>query len=284
MNKLNADIILAIFVATIVLLILSSFVIIFTVIYKKKQHAHNNEKKLLQIRSQEELLKMQLEIKENTLKYIAYELHDNLGQIASLIKINLNILSQAYDEKTAQKIEDTKDLVRQLIYDLKSLSMSLNSDRVIQVGIVKSLETEVERLNKTGQVEAMLTIEGSIPKLADNTNIILFRMTQEIINNIVKHSKATQVNIVFSATQNLVYFKCHDNGIGFEVDEKIQSGGSGLLNLQNRARLINAQLNIQSSSAGGTTVSIQIPIDAVWILNLVLSMIMNFFEIGYHAY
>jgi signal transduction histidine kinase len=261
LNKLNADIILAIFVATIVLLILSSFVIIFTVIYKKKQHAYHNEKKLLQIRFQEELLKMQLEIKENTLKYIAYELHDNLGQIASLIKINLNTLSPTGEEKVAQKIEDTKDLVRQLIYDLKSLSMSLNSDRVNQVGIVKSLETEVERLNKTGQVEATFIIEGSIPKLADNTNIILFRMAQEIIHNIVKHSKATQVNILFSATRNLVTFKCHDNGMGFEVAEKIQSGGSGLLNLQNRARLINAQLTIQSSSDGGTTVSIQIPTD-----------------------
>jgi signal transduction histidine kinase len=261
LNKLNADIILAIFVATVVLLILSSFAIIFTVIYKKKQHAYNNEKKLLQIRFQEELLKMQLEIKENTLKYIAYELHDNLGQIASLIKINLNTLSLTGDEKAAQKIDHTKDLVRQLIYDLKSLSISLNSDRVSQVGIIKSLETEVERLNKTGQVEATMTIEGNTPKLSNSTSIIFFRMTQEIINNIVKHSKATQVKILFSATQNLVTFKCNDNGIGFDVVEKIQSGGSGLLNLQNRAKLIHAQLEIQSSNEGGTTVSIEIPAD-----------------------
>jgi two-component system NarL family sensor kinase len=261
LNDLNADIILAIFVATVVLLILSSFGIIFTVIYKKKQHVYQNEKKLLQIRFQEELLKTQLEIKEDTLKYIAYELHDNLGQIASLIKINLNTLTLKDEEKASRKIEDTKDLVRQLIYDLKSLSMSLNSDRVIQVGLVKSLETEVERLNKTGQVEATLAVEGAIPKLSNNVSIIFFRMTQEIINNIVKHSKASQVNILFSATQNLVTFKCHDNGMGFDVAEKIQNGGSGLLNLQNRARFINAQLNIQSSSEGGTTVSIQIPTD-----------------------
>ncbi len=259
MDDLSADIIFAIFVATIVLLILSSFGVIFTVIYKKKQHAYQNEKKLLQVRFQEELLKTQLEIKENTLKYIASELHDNLGQIASLIKINLNTLSLLDQEKASRKVDDTKDLVRQLIYDLKSLSLSLNSDRVIQVGIVKSLETEVERLNKTGQVVATLLVEGTIPKLPDNTTIILFRMAQEIINNIVKHSNANQVNILFSATQNLVKFKCDDNGVGFEVAEKIQSGGSGLLNLQNRARLINAQLNIQSSSEGGTTVSIQIP-------------------------
>jgi signal transduction histidine kinase len=261
LNELSADIIFAIFVATIVLLILSSFGVIFTVIYKKKQHAYQNEKKLLQVRFQEELLRTQLEIKENTLKYIASELHDNLGQIASLIKINLNTLSLADEEKASRKIDDTKDLVRQLIYDLKSLSLSLNSDRIIQVGIVKSLETEVERLNKTGQVVANLIVEGSVPKLPDNITIILFRMAQEIINNIVKHSNASQVNILFLATQNLVTFKCNDNGVGFEVAEKIQSGGSGLLNLQNRARFINAQLDIQSSPDGGTTVSIQIPTD-----------------------
>lgn len=261
MNQLNADIIIATFVATIVLLILSAFGIIFTIIYKKKQHAHQTEKKMLQVRFQEELLKSQLEIKEDTLKYLAYELHDNLGQVASLIKINLNTLALPEDPKAAEKIENTKDLIRQLIGDLKGLSVSLNSDRVVAFGIVKSLETEIERLNKTGQFKALLTTEGVIPPLDNNTSIILFRMVQEILNNTVKHSRAREINVRFSTSENLVTLVCQDDGIGFDLADKDQGGGSGLLNLRNRARLINARLHVQTSRETGTTIAIELPID-----------------------
>src|SRR5690606_31568911 len=157
-------------------------------------------------------------------------------------------------------VEDTKELVRQLILDLKTLSVSLNSDRVIRLGIVRGIEAEVERLNRTGKFVATFRAEGPVPKLDDNATTILFRMVQEIINNIVKHSQARRISIAFHASEKMLTLACTDDGVGFDVQEKIQQGGSGLLNLRNRARLIRAQLSIKSSHHSGTSVVIQIPL------------------------
>lgn len=238
-----------IIIATFVFFFLTFFIVYIAIFINKRKFLFRQE-----------LLRAQIEIKEQTLKHIAYELHDNLGQIASLIKINLNTLQLGDINKAEQKIEDTKGLVRQLITDLKSLSVSLNSDRVFQIGILKSLENEVEQLNKTGQFETTLLQEGTIPALDGNTTIILYRMVQETINNIVKHSGAKRISIRLQSVGNLFTLVCSDDGVGFDTEEKVKSGGSGLMNLQNRAKLINAQLTIQSSPNNGTTISIELPL------------------------
>ena len=259
MNEIDTDIIIAFFAATLVLLILSSFGIIFTIIHKKKQQANKNEKNLLKTRFQEELLQSQLEIKEQTLQHLAYELHDNLGQVASLIKINLNVLKLDDHAQATQKIEDTKELIRQLITDLKLLSVRLGSDKVTKLGIIKGLENEVERLNKTGLFKTTLQHYGAIPALDSNTTIILYRMVQEIINNIIKHSGAKTIDVSLKVVRNFFTLVINDDGLGFNMDEEL-TNGSGLTNLHNRAKLINATLLIDSSPKKGTKILIELPL------------------------
>lgn len=238
-------------VASFVFFSLTVFIIYISVFHNKKKSVFRQE-----------LAKAQLEIKEQTLRDIAYELHDNLGQVASLIKINLNTLQLSDYEKSTQKIEDTKELVRQLILDLKSLSISLNSDRVVQLGFFKIVEQEVERLNKLGQLRVELTQEGPAPIINSNTTVILYRMVQELLNNILKHSAASQVTISLVASKNYFTLVIFDNGTGFDLTEKLKSGGSGLLNLQGRAKLIGADLSIKSTPGEGTQVRIELPFNS----------------------
>ena len=256
----NSDeIVFVVLIAAFVLVLLVSFIVVFILFYQKRRNAHVNEMNAAKIKFQQTLLESQLEIKEQTLQHIARELHDNLGQVASLIKINLNTL-QLGDSKAVQKVEDTKELVRELISDLKLLTISLNGDRISQLGIVKSLEIEVERINKTGLFEASLDQQGVIPPIDANTTIILYRMVQEIVNNAVKHSNAKRIKISLKANENLLILVCRDDGKGLDKAEKIKSGGSGLTNLQNRAELIKAKLFIQSSVEDGTSISIELPL------------------------
>jgi len=251
------DVELFIITGIIVTLLFVAFIVSFLLSNQRRHFSYLKEKEDARNKFEEMLLRSQLEIKEQTLQHIANELHDNLGQIASLIKINLNTL-QLQGPDAAQKVEDTKELVRLLITDLKLLSVNLNSERITQLGIAHALENETERLNKTGQFETSFQLEGSIPALDPNTTIILYRMAQEIINNAVKHSGAKGISISLKAIGNLFILVFHDNGIGFDKDEKIQSGGSGLMNLQKRAKLINAQILIDSKPGIGTTVSIEL--------------------------
>jgi signal transduction histidine kinase len=260
MLKINSEILYTIVFGSVLVITLGIFIIIFLLQYQKKRFNHKQEIIQLQQSIQETLLQSQLEIKEQTLQHISYELHDNLGQVASLIKINLNTLQLEDTAKAAGKIEDTKELTRQLIGDLKALSISLNSDRLQQTGLSNALQQEVERLNKTGQFIATYSPPEYTPVLDSNKTIILYRMVQEVLNNMVKHSGAQHISVLFTASENLITLALSDDGAGFDIAEKMNSGGAGLQNLQNRAKLIQAQLTIQSSPGTGTHVQIELPL------------------------
>jgi signal transduction histidine kinase len=257
----NEEIILTIFLGTLLILFFAFCIVFLFILFKNKNNQNIREKEEAKRHFTQAILQSQLEIKEQTLRHIAFELHDNLGQIASLIKINLNTIQLEDAERSVQKIEATKELTRQLIADLKSLSISLNSDRVAQLGLMKGLEDEVERLNKTGQFKAVLEMGDSIPLLNENATIILYRMVQEILNNIVKHSAATHVFISPQVKENLFTLVIRDNGVGFHPEDKLKSGGSGLINLTSRAKLIQALFSIQSSPGEGTNICIELPVN-----------------------
>lgn len=234
------------------------FIVVVMYRYYKRNSQYFQQIKDLEYQKAQTLLQSQLEIQDQTLQHISRELHDNLGQIASLIKINLNTIQLSDTAKAKQKIEDTKELIRRLITDLKGMSLRLNSDRITQFGFIKTLHAEIERLNKTDAFSASFETTGAALTLSPEKSIILYRMTQEIINNIIKHSEAKHIDVILNASENLFTLVFKDDGVGFNVEEKLNSGGAGLLNLQNRAKLINAQFTIQSTPGNGTVFSIQV--------------------------
>ncbi len=245
---------------TCVLFVLGGFIVSFFLTYTERKNRFIDEKRLLQTQFSQSLLQSQIEIQEQTLQHISRELHDNLGQVASLIKINLNTLQLSDIQKSEVKIEDTKDLTRQLIADIKSLSVSLGSDRISQVGLVKAIETEVERLNKTGQFTATFEQLGAAPEIDKDKSIILYRMAQEVLNNTVKHSRAKQISISLQVKDNILTLIFRDDGIGFNMEQQDKSTGAGFRNLSSRALLINAVLKVQSVPGNGTEITIELPL------------------------
>jgi len=258
-GDLNYDILISIIAGSLLFFLLCLFIVAFTLTYFRKKREHKMEKQRMKADFSKTLLQSQLEIKEQTLQHIGYELHDNLGQVASLIKINLNLIQLNDISKAQERVEVTKDLVKQMILDLKTLSLNLNSDRVVQLGILEGIKSEVKRLEKIDLFKVSYEHHGMTPQLDSNSTTILYRMSQEIINNIIKHSKADQIEISTEVSKNFFILIFKDNGVGFDLDEKVLSGGSGLLNLKSRARLIEANFQVESSQNGGTKIAIQIP-------------------------
>ncbi len=246
----------AVIITSVFVFVLIGIIIYALLLYLKRKRNHLVDKAVFK----QTLLSSQLEIREQTLRYIGKELHDNLGQVASLIKINLNTLQLTDLQKATEKIENTKDLTRQLIADIKSLSVSLGGDRIIQKGLIKAVEIEVDRLNKIGQFVASFSVQDAIPFIDNDTSVILFRMVQEVLNNMVKHSNAKHIDVTAGITGNLFILALNDDGDGFEIKEEMNSGGAGLQNLYNRAGLIKAQLGINSTLNKGTHISIALPL------------------------
>lgn len=256
----DPSIIIPIIAFSAILILLAILLIVFINIQQRKKIIYHKEKQLLQSQFSQILLQSQIEIQEQTLQHISKELHDNFGHIASLIKINLFTLQLNDTDKALAKIEDTKDLTRQLIADIKSLSVSLGSDRIAQTGLAKAIETEVEHLNKTGEFIAAFQLQGPMPDIDADKALILYRMAQEVLNNVVKHSKAKHINILLQVNENVFILAFSDDGIGFNAEENATASGAGLRNLQSRALLINAHLHIESLPGNGTTITIGLPL------------------------
>lgn len=255
----NTELVITIISISIIFFILCAFIIAFLIIHFRRRSRHLLEISNLKFTYEQTLLQSQLEIQEQTLQQVAYELHDNLGQVASLIKIHLNTMQLDDSVKAEKKLNAAKELVRELIVDLKHLSVKLDSDRITELGLAKGLERDIERLNATEKLVGTFHSD-SIPYIDPSTTIILYRMAQEILNNTIKHSGAKCVSVSVEKLNNLLTLVFKDDGIGFTIEETKGKGGSGLTNLTKRARLINGRVTIQSAPKKGTSVTIEIPI------------------------
>jgi two-component system NarL family sensor kinase len=261
MEHQNTEIITAIIAATILFVLFAGFIITFLFFYNKKKRLHYTQLKEQQMVFEQETLRSQLEIKEQTLHYIAQEIHDNVGQVMSLAALNLNkILMTGANEI----IEDTRNLLDQSISDLRDISRSLHSEQVASLDIDIAIERELGRLKKTGLVTTSLNIEGDVLKIEPAKKLILFRMVQEILQNIMKHAKSTHVNINLCFQNEFLILDIEDNGIGFNADETLKRNnnekGAGLLNLLNRSKALNAKTVIKSRPGEGTCINIELPL------------------------
>lgn len=231
--------------------------ILFIIISLARRKRMVIEKERLTENFREELLRTQLEIQEQTFKTISQEIHDNIGQVLSLAKMNLATADIEQEHKSAEKVYTAKDLVSKAIQDLRDLSRTLNTETIVSMGLLKAIETELQLLQKTASIEAAMNIDGTVNRLEPQKELILFRIVQEALHNVIKHSNAKQVTVDAVYSNQYLYLKISDDGHGFNISE--ETAGSGLRNMQSRAKLIGAEWNI-SSNGQGTLINISIPI------------------------
>jgi len=252
-----------IFLVTVLSVIVAAGIIVFVLIYQKKQFQYLSERKQLKADYEKEILESRLEIQEQTMKSISQEVHDNVGQVLSVAKLNLGMIGLNDPGLVVQeKINNVSELLQKAIKDLRDLSKSLHSDVIAEKGLLKAIENEVDILKKTGAYAVILNIEGDYYHLPEQKELILFRIFQEIINNIIKHAKASSIDVrIFFQLQQLMLC-IHDNGIGFDIGSIDTGKGIGLRNIINRSQLIGASYSIDSLPGKGTAIKIILPVNS----------------------
>lgn len=241
--------------SSIFFLLLIGIIIITALLYHNRKKLHQAEVS----KFQHTLLQSQLEIQEQTFKTISQEIHDNIGQMLSLAKLNLNTIDFSRAQKTIDKVSDAKELVSKAIQDLRDLSKTLNTETITTIGLMRAIEMELQRLQKTETVQTHFDITGILVKLDAQKELILFRIVQEALHNIIKHARATVINVTAAYTSHQLLVTIMDDGCGF--DKGIANHGSGLRNMQSRARLMNARMTITSRPGNGTQIAICLPIN-----------------------
>ncbi len=238
------------------MVLLGLTIVYFAMRYQKKQLLHLRKIKDLNLIHENNLLMNKLQIQEQTFQNISREVHDNIGQKLTLAKLQLNTLVHT-DPEINERIKVVVQIITESLNDLRDISRSLSSEIIINNGLIKALENEINHLNKSCQYSIKLIITGEPIFMDSETELVIFRMIQESLSNIIKHAEATQVKISFVYSENQLFIEVHDNGKGFDTSEN--KNGNGLSNIKSRAASLNGVAVFESEKQKGTVVKIRIP-------------------------
>lgn len=260
LNYKETEVIFTFLAAILILLFLIIFIVIFAFLFQRRQIKHRQEKAFLKAQYEKEILQSQIEVQNSTLKYIGQELHDNIGQLLSVTKINLGVMEESLEEKKfdefAFNFHQANDLVTDVINEVRGLSKSLDDNSVQEFGLTDSIAHELQRIRKTKKFDTDLVIQGEKFSLGYEREIILFRIVQEILNNSLKHSEAKKIEIGIQYTADSFILIVADNGRGFDYEgalsKELSASGSGLRNINRRAALIDFDCELISQKDEGT--------------------------------
>lgn len=194
-----------------------------------------------------------IETQEQVLNNISQDLHDDAGQQLTYINFQLENL-KLDSEGMHETLQPLSDSVRQLSDSIRSISHSLNNQLLLQQDLFKAMEAETIRLQKNGKIVIDFVLKGNDNKVFSvNEKIVIYRIFQEIINNVFKHAKASVIQIELVAGPPFT-LKITDNGKGFNNSKIDNQSTLGLQSMQNRAAIINYTLTINSQLGKGTVI------------------------------
>lgn len=230
--------------------IMSTFVISMVFIHRQRQV--QNRQKLDFIKSEHEktLLNIENEIQQETLTHIGRELHDNIGQLLSLAKLNFN------SQKPEKQIEG-KEILGQIIQEVRNLSKTLNLDWVESITIEEFLIQQLKKISNTGFCETAFEQEILLEEMDKEQKLVLIRVIQESLNNSIKHASPDRIEVHTMRFGEEKVILIRDNGKGFDTAQN--SSGSGMFNLKKRMETIGGKFELKSEIGKGTEIRLVLP-------------------------
>jgi len=204
-------------------------------------------------------------MQEQTFRTISQEIHDNIGQILSLIRLNISTIKAEEDSPSERKIITSKELLDKAIEDLRDLSKRLNTEHVSQQSLAESLRFQLNLIQRTELYETNLEVHGQERPLEPEKKLIVFRIAQEALNNIMKHADAKNISVLLMYIPGKIILSIKDDGQGFDTaavykpDEPAK--GIGTNNMYYRANLIGAEFSLQSKPGEGCLARLILPTD-----------------------
>lgn len=235
-------------VTTIVIVIIIVFLVTLFTVFQRRKNKLLQERAKNKKRYEREIAETQIEIREETLRNISWELHDNIGQLLTLAKIQLQHASP-------ENMGEISEIIAKSLTEVRALSKIINPDFINNIKLREALELEIERFNRLNYIEASLIVTGEEIEINQKHGIIIFRILQEFFSNTIKHSKGSKLEVCLHYKNDLIQIVAKDNGVGFEM-ARVRFKGLGLQNIKARAKLINAEAKFMSEPQKGTSLII----------------------------
>src|SRR5215211_542142 len=212
------------------------------------------------------LLRQIVRAQEDERRRIARDIHDQVGQQMTALRLNLAALDQGFagDGELHEKLENTKAIAERLDADVDFLTWELRPAALDDIGVPEAMGTFVSQWSKHSGVNAQLHTTGLDKKrLSPETEINLYRIMQEALNNTMKYAQANRVDVLLERRDGQVLLIIEDDGAGFNPDEEIgreDHKGMGLIGMRERAALVGGTLQIESMPKKGTTIFVRVPV------------------------
>ena len=219
-----------------------------------------HEKHLMEAHYTQELLKTRLEVQEETFRHISQEIHDNIGQTLTLLKLTISTTRYEEPEHVKSSLENSKLIVTKAIKDLRSIAHNLSPDFLEKTGLPELIKYQLQQLEGTGEYKTSFSTIGDQKEKQPQKELVLLRIVQELLHNIVKHANATEISVNMEFVEDKLRITVSDNGQGFDAEglKQNQNQGIGLTNIRNRIKMIGGNLNIESYSQQGCKAVIEI--------------------------
>ncbi len=259
-DMLEKEQILLIVYFTVIILFFTVFGIIFFIAFQRRKNKLLLDKLKAEQRFEDEIFKSRIEIQEQALKNVSWELHDNIGQLLSTAVMQINIMSTNIDAKASESLLDVRKLVGDSLQEIRNLSKTLNHEVIQNVGLEKSIRVELKRFEKLNFLTTKFEVKGEEVHIDPKDEIILYRIVQEFFSNSIKHAEASNMYVELSYTPEQLKITIQDDGVGFDM--KSVQANSGLLNMKSRATLVKATFDLETAPEKGVLLILSYPIKA----------------------
>jgi signal transduction histidine kinase len=210
------------------------------------------------------LSKSVLDAQENERRRVAHELHDELGQALTAVKINLQTSDNFASSGTTPRNQENIRIVDEALQHVRRMALALRPSVLDDLGLNSALEWLAEQTSARGQVKVRFNSSMGLARVAPEVETACFRIVQESLTNIQRHAQATQVEIHLDCKNQLLHLVIKDNGQGFDVPlvrARARAGKSmGLLGMEERALLVGARMDLESTPGQGCTVRLSCPL------------------------
>jgi signal transduction histidine kinase len=222
------------------------------------------EKAELKSAQQDELLRNSIMVQEEERKRIASDLHDEIGAVISIIKMNLILMSQKQEStmletSSAKGLQNLISLSDTAIASVRSISHQLMPPQLEAFGLVKTIESVVDNINQSGEIEIYFTVKCEWPLIEWPVALGIYRIIMELINNTIKHAGARHVNLEFDCLSDTLTVNFEDDGQGFPDTESAQRG-LGIISMEARAKAMNGQFEYCNGPIKGIKATLTMPV------------------------
>jgi len=236
------NLVVLVLIATIVMLVLGIGIVTFFVLYQRRIINHQLEIKKITDQKELELLQASIQSEEAERKRIAGELHDDVG--VTLSSVRLFLYKADID---AGVLNESRQLLDQSIQKIRNISHQLQPDTLLLLGLESSLQSFAATISKSGVLHVQYISATALPRLKDNIELSVYRIVQELVNNIMKHANATGVQILPQIAGDKFFVYLTHNGQGIsnqEFEERIYTKGTtGLKNIVNRIKSVEGTID-----------------------------------------